>query len=196
MEPLGNSAAHSEPWLQWGVVIGASLAAAILDVRHGRIPNMLTLPLWIAGLTQATYLGSMSGLVEGVEVSVLLALPFIVLFLLGRGGAGDAKLMGAIGAWLSFDEGMIVFCCVAITGMVLAILRIAAHHERKSVLAGLLASLYLFVVAWSSGTSPWRLLASTGEGETQEQAGPLSLPYGAAIFIGVCISAAGVRIWT
>ena len=36
--------------LQWGVVIGASLAAAIFDLRERRIPNMLCGPLFIAGL--------------------------------------------------------------------------------------------------------------------------------------------------
>ena len=84
-------------WLQ-RALIGASLAAAIMDVREGRIPNRLTLPLWLLGLAKATCLGGAGGVVAALGVSVLVALPYIVLFFLGKGGAGDAKLMAAIGA--------------------------------------------------------------------------------------------------
>jgi Flp pilus assembly protein protease CpaA len=175
--------------------MGASLAAAILDVRQGRIPNWLTLPLWLLGLAKATYLGGAGGLIAALEVSVLLALPYIALYFLAKGGAGDAKLMAGIGAWLSLDEGLVVLCCVATTGMVLAIFRIATRRERKNPLSGMLTSLYLFVAAWCSGARGWGLLARNDQGRTQEQAGRLSLPYGLAIFIGVCIGAVGVRIW-
>lgn len=190
-----NVAIQGRYWLQWGALMGASLAAAILDVRQGRIPNWLTLPLWLLGLAKATYLGGAGGLIAALEVSVLLALPYIALYFLAKGGAGDAKLMAGIGAWLSLDEGLVVLCCVATTGMVLAIFRIATRRERKNPLSGMLTSLYLFVAAWCSGARGWGLLARNDQGRTQEQAGRLSLPYGLAIFIGVCIGAVGVRIW-
>jgi Flp pilus assembly protein protease CpaA len=190
-----NVTVQSGYWLQWGTLVGASLAAAITDVRQGRIPNRLTLPLWLLGSAKATYLGGAGGLLGALEVSVLLALPYIVLYLLAKGGAGDAKLMAAIGAWLSFDEGLIVLCCVATTGMVLALLRIAASRKRQSPLSGMLTSLYLCAAAWSSVVHGWGLLTHNEEGRTQEQTGRLSLPYGLAIFIGVCIGAVGVRLW-
>jgi Flp pilus assembly protein protease CpaA len=189
------SSDRNELWLQWGALIGASLVAAITDLRQGRIPNRLTLPLWLLGLAKATCLEGAGSLVAALEVSVLLALPYIALYFLAKGGAGDAKLMAAIGAWLSVDEGLIVLCCVATTGMVLAILRIAASRARRNPLSGMLTSLYLFAVAWSSGVHGWGLLTRNEEGRTQEQAGPLSLPYGLAIFIGVCIGAVGVKLW-
>ncbi len=185
----------NELWLQWGALIGASLVAAAVDLRQGRIPNWLTLPLWLLGLARAMYLGGVGDFVGALAVSVLLALPYIALFLLARGGAGDAKLMAAIGAWLSVDEGLIVLCCVATAGMVLALLRIAARRVRQHPLFGMLTS-YLYAAAWSSGVRGWGLLTRSEEGRPQEQAGRLSLPYGLAIFIGVCIGAVGVRLWT
>jgi len=180
---------------QWGAVLGASLAAATVDMRCGRIPNMLTLPLWLLGLTQATWLGGVSGLGEALEISALLALPFIVSFLLGWGGAGDAKLMGAIGAWLSADEGLTVFCAVAGAGLVLALLRIAVHRDRKNVLSGLWASLYVLGIAYCTGTRGGDHVAKTGEPQGPRQTGQVTLPYGVAIFVGVCV-AAGVQLWT
>jgi Flp pilus assembly protein protease CpaA len=186
---------RNELWLQWGALIGASLVAAVTDLRQGRIPNWLTLPLWLLGLARATYLGGAGGLGRALEVSVLLALPYLVLFFLAKGGAGDAKLMAAIGAWLSLDEGLVVLCCVATAGMILALLTLAARRECQNLLGGLLTSLYLFAVAWGSGVRGGGLLARDDQGRTPEPAGRLTLPYGMAIFIGVCIGALGVRLW-
>jgi prepilin peptidase CpaA len=190
-----NVTIQSGSWLQWGAVIGASLAAAIIDVRRGRIPNWLTLPLWLLGLAKATVLGGAGGLVAALEISALLALPYVVLFFLGKGGAGDAKLMAGIGAWLSLDEGLIVLCCVATTGMVMAVLRMATRRAWRNPFAGMWTSLYLFAAAWGSGARRRGLLAHNDEGRVQEQTGPLALPYGMAIFIGVCLGAVGVRLW-
>lgn len=190
-----NVTIHSEYWLQWGALVGASLVAAITDVRQGRIPNWLTLPLWLFGLARATYLGGVEGFVGAFAVSVLLALPYLLLFLLARGGAGDAKLMGALGAWLSFDEGLIVLCCVATAGMVLALLRMAARHEHRNPLQGMLTSLYLYAAAWSSGAHGWGLLTRPDPDRTEEPPGRLTLPYGMAVFIGVCLGAVGVKLW-
>jgi Flp pilus assembly protein protease CpaA len=192
---MSNSIVQAEQWLQWGAVLGASLAAALLDVRRGCIPNRLTLPLWLLGLTKAACVGGRAGVGGALEVSVLLALPYIALYFLAGGGAGDAKLMGAIGAWLSFEDGVAVFCCVAVTGMVLALLRIATHHERKNALSGLVASLYLLAIAWSTGPRGWRLLASNEQDPSPPRAGQVTLPYGVAIFIGVCLAAVGARTW-
>ncbi len=190
-----NVTIQSGYWLQWGALIGASLAAAVVDVRQGRIPNWLTLPLWVLGLAKATCLGGAGGFFRALEMSVLLALPYVVLFFLAKGGAGDAKLMGAIGAWLSLDEGLIVLCCVATTGMILAILRIAVSRPCRNPLSSVWTSLYLYTAALSSGVHGWGLLTRNDQGRVQEQTGRLTLPYGMAIFIGVCISAVGVRTW-
>jgi prepilin signal peptidase PulO-like enzyme (type II secretory pathway) len=130
-----------------------------------------------------------------LAVSVLLALPYIVLYFLAKGGAGDAKLMAGIGAWLSLDEGLIVLCCVATTGMVLALVSIAARGARKNPLSGMLTSLYLCAAAWSSGARGGGLLTRNDPDRTEEQAGRPTLPYGMAVFIGVCLGAVGVRLW-
>jgi len=89
--------------------------------KEKRIPNALTLPLFIVGLLWSAWFGGLSSLAEAAGVSALMALPYIVLFLFFGGGAGDAKLMGAIGAWLGLKQGLMVLACVAIAGGVLKI---------------------------------------------------------------------------
>ena len=82
--------------IQWGVIISASLVAASCDMRSRRIPNTLTFPLFLCGLVWALVHGGLSGLGEAFGACFILALPYILLFVFANGGAGDAKLMGAI----------------------------------------------------------------------------------------------------
>jgi prepilin signal peptidase PulO-like enzyme (type II secretory pathway) len=63
------------PFLQWGVVIGASTAAAVWDLRQRRIPNILTGPLFIGGLVWAIWVGGLAGLGEALVACVILAAP-------------------------------------------------------------------------------------------------------------------------
>ncbi len=55
---------------QWGVVLGASLAAAITDFRWGRILNVLTLPLWLVGFVQAADAGGIYALDAALGVRI------------------------------------------------------------------------------------------------------------------------------
>jgi len=181
--------------VQWGVAVSASLAAAIIDVRSGRIPNGLTLPLWLTGIGAAACFGSAARVTESLGASVLLASPYILLFIVGHGGAGDAKLMGALGAWLGLKYGLVVLASVAITGMVLAVLRVLAHSRRRVVVTDALASLYVFIAELCSrcrGLSPRK---RDNEQRSAPATDAVTIPYGIAICIGVCISGVGFWIW-
>lgn len=183
--------------VQWGVAIGASLAAAILDVRTRRIPNRLTFPLVVAGLIAAVIINGLSGLGSCLAACVVLALPYILLFALAGGGAGDAKMMGAVGAWLGLYDGVVVLAAVALTGGVFGLLRILAHRERWAALRALYAWLYIMLLAFCGGPGSWDLLKTELD---QEKGGigsgrRLTIPYGPAIFLGVCIGAGVVYSW-
>ena len=81
------------------VITGAAVAAAI-DLRTGRIPNPLTATVAAAGLglAAAGLTGqSMGGALIGAAVGFALMLPG---HLLGGTGAGDVKLLAALGTWL------------------------------------------------------------------------------------------------
>ena len=186
----------SDDSLRWGAVVGASLLAAVWDVRTGTIPNRLTGPLLLAGLAFSLCQSGWSGLGESLLTCLLLAAPFVLLFAFAGGGAGDAKLMGALGAWLPMQAGVVVLVAVVLSGGVVAMLRVLAHRRRKLLLARIGAVIYVGMIALCSGRRGWTLLRRNPEEAKEMQTAGLMMPYGLAIFIGVCIGAMWVKTWT
>lgn len=181
--------------VQWGVVLGASLAAAITDVRSRRIPNALTLPLVVTGLLYALLHEGFGGLGQAAAACVLVALPYMLLFVFAGGGAGDAKMMGAIGAWLGLEAGVVVLLAVAVTGAVFGLLNLAFRRQLGLGLRRIGASFYVMMVALCSGRKGWAMIKPDPEQSTEAVDKRLTMPYGPAIFIGVCIGAFLVHSW-
>ena len=190
------SSALVEPnTVQWGVVIGASLAAAVVDLRMRKIPNHLTLPLAVAGLLFRSLSDGLAGAGDSFAGCAALLLPYFALFALKGSGAGDAKMMGAIGAWLGLWAGIIVLLAVAIVGGVLSLLRILMDRQRGRCLEETFTAIYVFVVGLCSGRAGWAMLKTEPEQGEAIKAQSLTIAYGPAIFIGVCIGAWVVNAW-
>jgi len=175
---------HEQLLLQWGAVIGASLVAAGTDLRDRRIPNALTGPLFLTGLIFAAWVGGWRGLADGALASVILAAPYIVLFLVAGGGAGDAKCMGAIGAWLGVGQGAIVLASVAACGVVFAVACALWRRQARLVLGNLTHMSCGFMAVVFGGASLRALPQSMPDNEGMQK-----IPYGMSIFIGVAIAA-------
>jgi Flp pilus assembly protein protease CpaA len=182
---------------QWGVVLGASLAAAILDVRSRRIPNALTVPLAATGWLYALSSAGLGGLGQAVAACILAAFPYVVLFVFAGGGAGDAKMMGALGAWLGLPAGIVVLVSIAATGGVLGLLNLAAKRQLGAGLRRIGASFYVMLIALRSGRKGWELVKPDLEEPPSKSAvhGTTALPYGPSIFIGVCIGGYLIHSW-
>ena len=125
------------PPIQWGVVIGASLVAALIDLRTQRIPNRLTGTVVVGGLVWATWIGGIGGLADSMLASVLLATPYVLLFLFVGGGAGDAKMMAGVGAWLGVSNGLAALVAVTLSGGLLAIGFAFARKRLRPFLANM-----------------------------------------------------------
>ena len=83
-----------------GLLLVFLIAAAVMDVRHRRVPNLLTGSLLVVGLLAAAWhVGalSLSGAVFGACVGLIIWLPF---WLMGLLGAGDVKFFAAACAWI------------------------------------------------------------------------------------------------
>jgi len=179
---------HPIPALQWGTVLGAALVAAFHDLRSRRIPNLLTGPMVLGGWIASAATCGVPGLFDSLAATVLVALPFVLLFVLARGGAGDAKLMGAIGSWLGVQDGVAVLLAVCLCGLVLAVAFAAYKRRLRAVFANLSGALFGFLPAIfgvgslrAAGRDAGRLMPGADEGE--------QMPYGVAILAGALLAA-------
>jgi prepilin peptidase CpaA len=176
--------------LQWGVVIGASAVAAVWDVLQHRIPNLLTGPLFISGLIWSVWVGGLGGVGESLVACVIMAGPYVWLFLVAGGGAGDAKMMGAIGVWLGPANGLAALLGVSLAGVVLGLVFLIRRRGLSSAWSALVVGLgELLQRFWGgSGSRPKQGAIIKSE--------PLAkMPYGLAIWSGVCLAAVGVKLW-
>jgi len=112
-------------------VLSVGLAVAVYtDVRTRRIPNWLTAGIAAAGFGMAMGGGSVSPLqaMLGLLAGLALMMPGHVI---GATGAGDVKLLAAIGAVLGPDMTLRAFLYSAIAGGVFAL----AIAVRRGILA-------------------------------------------------------------
>lgn len=153
------------------VVVGT---AAAVDIRTRRIPNFLTFGGALAAFVFHGIAGGFPALGQsalGWLVGVGLLLP---IFLLGGMGAGDVKLLGAVGAWLGPNGALWSGVFSIIAGGVLGFLLAVAHGYLRTAfgnLRRLLTSWFL------SGVKPL-------PGLTIADAPGPRLAYGAAIAAG------------
>lgn len=161
------------------------VAAAITDVRSGKIFNMVTYPAIAVGLVGHTIAGgfaghSLAGGIFGGEKAIGLAgsvvgfavgfVPLLVAWMAGGVGGGDAKLMGAVGAltgW-SFTLSAMVYGL-----LVVAVMAIFVMIRRRIAMATL--------------GRIWRFLyLSFTPGKRAGPSGPESptVPFGLALCIG------------
>ncbi len=99
------------------------LTAAIFDIRRRRIPNWLTLSGWLLGLGFNAFLyDPLPGLLFALKGTGLALLIYFPLFLVRGMGAGDVKLMAAVGAMVGWIDWLGVFILTAVLGAALAVL--------------------------------------------------------------------------
>jgi prepilin peptidase CpaA len=153
------------------------VSAAIFDIRAQRIPNFLTYPTMAAALVYHSFADGLGGFffaMEGLGLGVGL---FLMPYLMGLMGAGDAKLMGAVGAALGAKGVFQATLITAIVGGVYAVIVLLVHFD---FFRGLLKR-YAMTIKTLFFTGQLVLIPAA-EGEHQPK-----LYYGVAIALGTVI---------
>ncbi|MBX3414547.1 MAG: prepilin peptidase [Pirellulales bacterium] len=91
-----------------------TLVAAFWDARTRKLPNWLTVSGFAAALLFHVTTGGLAGLGYSLVGFLTGFGILLLLWLTGGGGAGDVKLMGALGAWLGAKGTLYVFFVSAI----------------------------------------------------------------------------------
>lgn len=110
-----------------GAVLGVAVVAVAFDVRTRRIPNLLTFGAAILALCVATLSGGPSATMTAVLAWIVGVALFFPFFALGGMGAGDVKLLAAVGAWLGPSQVAIVALASSLAGGVIAIVVALGH---------------------------------------------------------------------
>jgi len=101
--------------------IVCALAAAAWDLLRGRIPNQLTYGAIILGLAVRAYVGGWRGTLDGFLGGLLGGGIFLIFFLVRGMGAGDVKLMTAVGCLAGVQQLLVIMLVSALAGGVLAL---------------------------------------------------------------------------
>lgn len=155
---------HFNSWLlcsAWVIFLTCGLALSVIDQRNKRLPDVLTLPLYLILLT---ILGLDSLLnhhgarfIVAATASLLLPLFYLILNLISRGGMGlgDAKLALSSGLLAGYINAFTVVTATFIAFLLGSIIGISAivlgKSERKSTLAfGPFIYLGVLIAPWLS----------------------------------------------
>ncbi|MGD0775177.1 MAG: A24 family peptidase [Candidatus Solibacter sp.] len=114
------------------VLLVMLLTAAVFDVLYRRIPNWLTVTGALLGIAMNTLIGPpQAGLVFSlVGLAVAFGI-YAAFYALRAMGAGDVKLMAAIGALVGWQRWFGIFFVTALIGGVMAIILVVARGRLK-----------------------------------------------------------------
>ena len=110
-----------------GIVL---IVATVTDLRFQKIPNILTFPVMVTALAYHGITSGLDGLVFSAS-GLFLGIALLILpFLFGVMGAGDVKLMGAVGAILGARGAFIAFIFTGLAGGIYALILILVRRKQ------------------------------------------------------------------
>jgi prepilin peptidase CpaA len=160
----------------YAIAIGVAVIGCITDVRTRRIPNVLTFGAALAGLVYHAVWGA--GVLSSAEGWLVGAFAFIVPFALGGIGAGDLKLLAALGAWLGPHQAIWLVLYTGVAGGVIAVFVAVIHGYLRQALS----NVWLLLAHWTvSGIRPLHEISLEGS------QGP-RLAYAVPILVGTIMT--------
>lgn len=166
---------HAVAWIVSAVLV----VAAVIDGLERRVPNWLTFPMALSGIALAGWYAGPQGVGQsllGLMAGLLWLMP---VYAIGGMGAGDVKLLAALGAWTGW---WMVSCAVIvgiIVGGIIAVAMIAwSGHVAQHVVNFMTISQEIVAIR-----NPVRLSEIAAERKPRM----LLLPYGVPLTIGALL---------
>ncbi len=167
--------------------------AVFFDLTQRRIPNLVTFPMVLLGLIIYGLNGGWSGLLQGLAGLGVGMAVFFLPFALGGMGAGDVKLMGAVGALQGATFIAYTALSTALVGGLIAIFSLARSGQLSALLKKGIFTLakFLFQALYFRFRHPsfnhLAVYCSTRLAEIELVFEETALPYGVAIALGALI---------
>ena len=161
------------------LLIPGILLASWIDYSQRRVPNWLNLALILTGFAVQGMFFGLSGLSMGFW-GMLTGFSLLIVPWLMRGmGAGDVKLMAAIGVWLGAGLTFYSFCLGVMIGGVMAVAMILSSGRLKAACNNM-------GVIMAKCSSPKTMFSDYGSVKSFGKSTQL-LPYGVPLTMGTLI---------
>lgn len=184
------------PPVTWALLLAVVIGAAVFDMRYRRIPNWLNVTGALAGIVMNTFVhqnqpaprivaGSamntvlaqyLPGLFFGLKGLILAFAVYAVLYALHAMGAGDVKLMAAVGAIVGWESWFGIFLTTAIVGGIMALVLVTLRGRLKKTLFNV-----SFILSEMKSGRPAYLRNEELDVKSKKSMG---LPHGAVIAVG------------
>lgn len=159
------------------LLLAVVLVAAIYDVRYRRIPNWLNVTGVLAGIAMNTFLyQGLPGLGFALKGLFLAFGIYAVLYALHAMGAGDVKLMAAVGAIVGWENWFGIFLVTAVIGGIMSIILSISRGRLKKTLFNV-----GFILSEMKSGRPAYLANEELDVKSNKA---LRLPHGATIAVG------------
>ncbi len=156
------------------IALMLAITAAVWDVRQHRIPNWITLPGIVVGMVLRSALLGWKGFVGSVTGCLLAGGVLLLFYLVRAMGAGDVKLMAAIGSFVGLSQAMNIVLAAAICGGIIGIVYALYRGRLWSTIKNVASLLKFHALA---GMQPHPNL-------NLDNPEVLRMPYGLAIALG------------
>jgi len=127
-----------------GLLLGIALC---LDLRWHRIPNWVTVPACLTGISYHVWSNGLAGglafSLQGLAAGLAI---LIIPFLMGGMGGGDVKLLVALGCWLGPAGVFNLFLYGALAGGIIALVMVLKRSGFKGI-KNVFLGIFLDVIA-------------------------------------------------
>lgn len=155
-----------------------------VDLRAGRIPNVLSGTAVIVGLWLGVLKGGVSGLIASAVGALFVGAILLLPFSLGGIGAGDVKMMAALGALLGTRVALVGLLVGMAFGGVIAVVYLLYRGRLSEKLTATRRRALAAVITRS--LAPLKM--SAGDADA------IALPYSLPLAVGTLVSIAALGV--
>ena len=167
------------PQLQLSALGALVVSAALFDLRFRRIPNWLNAAGWLLGIGLQIAAHGATGAKQDLLGSGLALAVYTGLFALRAMGAGDVKLMAAVGAFTGPVHWLYVFLLASVIGGVIALVAVLS----KGALLRVARTIAFLVWDLVHFRAPFHAHPELDVGNEKAR----TLPHGVAIALGTLL---------
>ncbi len=166
------------------ILVPGVILASWIDYAQRRVPNWLNAALIVLGFAAQAYFHGFGGMTAGFFGLLVGFGVLIIPWAMHGMGAGDVKLMAAIGVWFGPWMTLVSFAVGAVLGGIIAVVMIVSSGRLQAACANVGV---LMVKMQSRETA----FGEFGSAKSFAAGGSQLLPYGVPLTIGSLIVLAG-----